>query len=93
MLLVLDCWRQKPAFGQMKKSKRSSNPSNWRKSSRRYPRWAFQAMTVTEAQGFGRQKAHVEIYRGSEYGADFVPKVKIEVVVTEKIVESAVSLS
>jgi len=54
---------------------------------------AFQAMTVTEAQGFGRQKAHVEIYRGSEYGADFVPKVKIEVVVTEKIVESAVSLS
>ena len=51
----------------------------------------LQAMTVTEAKGFGRQKGHAEIYRGSEYSADFIPKVKIEVVVAERMVESAIS--
>jgi len=40
-----------------------------------------QGMTVTEVKGFGRQKGHTEIYRGSEYTVDFLPKVKIEVVV------------
>ena len=56
-----------------------------------------QGMTVTEVKGFGRQKGHTEIYRGSEYTVDFLPKVKIEVVVddgeasavTEAIVKSA----
>ena len=42
-----------------------------------------QGMTVTEVKGFGRQKGHTEIYRGSEYTVDFLPKVKIEVVVDD----------
>jgi len=47
-------------------------------------------MTVTEVKGFGRQKGHTEIYRGSEYTVDFLPKVKIEIVVSDNQVESAV---
>jgi nitrogen regulatory protein P-II 1 len=43
----------------------------------------IQGMTVVEVKGFGRQKGHTEIYRGSEYTVDFLPKVKIEVVVTD----------
>ena len=42
-----------------------------------------QGMTVTEVRGFGRQKGHTEMYRGTEYSVDFVPKIKIEVVVAE----------
>ena len=45
-------------------------------------------MTVTEVKGFGRQKGHTELYRGAEYVVDFLPKVKIEIVVTEAQVES-----
>ena len=44
----------------------------------------IQGMTVTEVKGFGRQKGHTEIYRGSEYTVDFLPKVKIEIVVAEE---------
>ncbi|MBK8017148.1 MAG: P-II family nitrogen regulator [Betaproteobacteria bacterium] len=47
-------------------------------------------LTVTEVKGFGRQKGHTELYRGSEYVVDFLPKVKIEVVVTDTLVDSAV---
>ena len=47
-------------------------------------------MTVTEVKGFGRQKGHTEIYRGSEYTVDFLPKVKIDVVVTDTKVDAAV---
>lgn len=43
-----------------------------------------QGMTITEVRGFGRQKGHTETYRGTEYSVDFVPKMKIEVVVAEK---------
>jgi nitrogen regulatory protein P-II 1 len=46
-------------------------------------------LTVSEVKGFGRQKGHTEIYRGSEYTVDFLPKIKIEVVVIDSIVESA----
>jgi nitrogen regulatory protein P-II 1 len=45
-----------------------------------------QGMTVTEVKGFGRQKGHTEVYRGAEYKIDFLPKVKIEVIVTDEIV-------
>ena len=44
----------------------------------------IEGMTVTEIKGFGRQKGHTEIYRGSEYTVDFLPKVKIEIVVTDE---------
>lgn len=47
-----------------------------------------QGMTVTEVKGFGRQKGHTEIYRGSEYTVDFLPKVKIEIVVDDSQTES-----
>jgi nitrogen regulatory protein P-II 1 len=47
-------------------------------------------MTVTEVKGFGRQKGHTETYRGTEYRVDFLPKVKIEVVLGDELVESAV---
>lgn len=47
-------------------------------------------MTVIEVKGFGRQKGHTEIYRGSEYTVDFLPKVKIEIVLPDTVVESAV---
>ena len=47
-------------------------------------------LTVTEVKGFGRQKGHTELYRGAEYVVDFLPKVKIEVVVAETMLESAV---
>jgi nitrogen regulatory protein P-II 1 len=48
-------------------------------------------MTVTEVKGFGRQKGHTEIYRGSEYTVDFLPKVKIETVVSDNQVSQAVT--
>jgi len=48
-------------------------------------------MTVTEVRGFGRQKGHTELYRGSEYTIDFLPKVKIELVVADGIVEKVVA--
>ena len=50
-------------------------------------------MTVTEVKGFGRQKGHTELYRGAEYMVDFLPKVKIEIVVTDDIVVKKGSFS
>jgi nitrogen regulatory protein P-II 1 len=49
-----------------------------------------EGMTVSEVKGFGRQKGHTEIYRGSEYTVDFLPKIKIELVLADTIVASAV---
>jgi nitrogen regulatory protein PII len=49
-------------------------------------------VTVTEVKGFGRQKGHTEIYRGSEYTVDFLPKVKVEVVMADDMVGKAVSV-
>jgi len=50
----------------------------------------IEGMTVTEVKGFGRQKGHTEIYRGSEYTVDFLPKVKIEVAVADEVAGKAV---
>ncbi len=50
----------------------------------------IQGMTVTEVKGFGRQKGHTELYRGAEYVVDFLPKVKIEVVLEANLVERAI---
>ena len=47
-------------------------------------------MTVTEVKGFGRQKGHTELYRGAEYVVDFIPKVKVEVAVSENILDSVI---
>ncbi len=51
----------------------------------------IEGMTVTEVKGFGRQKGHTEIYRGSEYTVDFLPKIKLELVVADKQVDGAVA--
>jgi nitrogen regulatory protein P-II 1 len=50
----------------------------------------LQGITVTEAKGFGRQKGHTELYRGAEYVVDFLPKVKIEIVLADDLVEKAI---
>lgn len=52
----------------------------------------IEGMTVTEVKGFGRQKGHTEIYRGSEYTVDFLPKMKLELVVPDDRVEAAVAV-
>ena len=49
-----------------------------------------QGMTVTEVKGFGRQRGHTELYRGAEYVVDFLPKVKVEVALTEDMAERAI---
>ena len=49
-----------------------------------------QGMTVTEVKGFGRQRGHTELYRGAEYVVDFLPKVKVEVAVTDELVDQVV---
>jgi nitrogen regulatory protein P-II 2 len=49
-----------------------------------------QGMTVTEVKGFGRQRGHTELYRGAEYVVDFLPKVKVEVAVSEELVERVI---
>ena len=49
-----------------------------------------QGITVTEVKGFGRQKGHTEIYRGAEYAVDFLPKIKLELVLPDALVEQAV---
>lgn len=50
----------------------------------------IQGMTVTEVRGFGRQKGHTELYRGAEYVVDFLPKIKVEIAVTDDMVDKVV---
>lgn len=50
----------------------------------------LQGITVTEAKGFGRQKGHTELYRGAEYVVDFLPKVKLEIIVNDDLLDKAV---
>jgi nitrogen regulatory protein P-II 1 len=52
----------------------------------------YRGMTVTEVKGFGRQKGHTEVYRGAEYLVDFLPKIKLEIVTADKMVEKAISI-
>lgn len=52
----------------------------------------IQGMTVTEVKGFGRQRGHTELHRGAEYVVDFIPKVKVEIVVPDRIVEEVCSV-
>jgi nitrogen regulatory protein P-II 1 len=51
----------------------------------------IQGMTVTEVKGFGRQKGHTELYRGAEYIVDFIPKIKLEIVTSDKLAPQVVS--
>lgn len=47
-------------------------------------------MTITEVRGFGRQKGHTEVYRGTEYSVDFVPKIKVEIAISDKLAPSVI---
>ncbi|HKK52344.1 MAG TPA: P-II family nitrogen regulator [Myxococcota bacterium] len=49
-----------------------------------------EGLTVTEVKGFGRQKGHTELYRGAEYVVDFIPKIKLEIVVADELVEAVI---
>jgi nitrogen regulatory protein P-II 1 len=49
-----------------------------------------QGMTISEVKGFGRQKGHTEVYRGSEYKVEFVPKLKVEVILDDEVVDNAI---
>ncbi len=51
-----------------------------------------QGMTVTEVKGFGRQKGHTEFYRGAEYDVNFVPKIKVEIVLSDQMVDKVISI-
>ena len=50
----------------------------------------IQGMTISEVRGFGRQKGHTEVYRGSEYKVEFVPKIKLELVLDDEVLEGAI---
>ncbi len=52
----------------------------------------IQGMTVTEVKGFGRQKGHTELYRGAEYIVDFIPKIKVEIVTSDTLVQKVVGI-
>lgn len=52
----------------------------------------IQGMTVTEVKGFGRQKGHTELYRGAEYIVDFIPKIKIEIITSDNLVQKVVDI-
>ena len=52
----------------------------------------IEGMTVTEVKGFGRQKGHTELYRGAEYVVDFIPKIKIEIIVTDALAVPAIDI-
>ncbi len=52
----------------------------------------MQGMTVTETKGFGRQRGHTELYRGAEYVVDFLPKIRVDVVVDDELVDSAIEV-
>jgi nitrogen regulatory protein P-II 1 len=52
----------------------------------------IQGMTITEVKGFGRQKGHAELYRGAEYVVDFIPKIKVEIIVPDNIVDKVIEV-
>lgn len=74
----------------MKKIEAIIKPFNIDRVRDRLQEIGCQGMTVTEVKGFGRQKGHTELYRGAEYMVDFLPKVKIEVVVEDDMVQKVV---
>jgi nitrogen regulatory protein P-II 1 len=79
-----------PGHGEMKKIEAVIKPFKLDEVKEALHEVGLQGITVVEAKGFGRQKGHTELYRGAEYVVDFLPKVKIEVVCEDSVVERAV---
>ena len=78
------------AAGDMKKIEAIIKPFKLDEVKEALQEAGLQGITVTEAKGFGRQKGHTELYRGAEYVVDFLPKVKIEVVLNDEMLDRAV---
>src|SRR5690349_999384 len=95
---VLNSWRQglaSPSSGRkvkarMKKIEAIIKPFKLDEVKEALQEIGLQGITVIEAKGFGRQKGHAELYRGAEYVVDFLPKVKIEIVIGDDLVEKAI---
>jgi len=88
-----DCpagWNEEKRFGAMKKIEAIIKPFKLDEVKEALHDIGLQGITVIEAKGFGRQKGHTELYRGAEYVVDFLPKVKLEVVLEDDLVERAV---
>jgi nitrogen regulatory protein P-II 1 len=79
------------AYNNMKKIEAIIKPFKLEEVKEALAELGIEGMTVSEVKGFGRQKGHTEIYRGSEYTVDFLPKIKIEVVLTDTLLESALT--
>jgi nitrogen regulatory protein P-II 1 len=79
-----------PGVNQMKKIEAIIKPFKLDEVKEALHEVGLQGITVVEAKGFGRQKGHTELYRGAEYVVDFLPKVKIEVICEDAVVERAV---
>jgi len=92
MLAVIPLSRRRRGFGgaEMKKIEAIVKPFKLDEVREALSEVGVTGLTVTEVKGFGRQKGHTELYRGAEYVVDFLPKVRIEVVVTEGQVEPAI---
>jgi nitrogen regulatory protein P-II 1 len=76
--------------GRMKKIEAVIKPFKLDEVKNALTKIGVQGMTVTEVKGFGRQKGHTEVYRGAEYKIDFLPKAKIEVIVTDEMVTQVI---
>lgn len=76
--------------GEMKKIEAIIKPFKLDEVKTALTKMGVQGMTVSEVKGFGRQKGHTEVYRGAEYTIDFLPKVKIEIIVNDEIVTQTI---
>ena len=76
--------------GQMKKIEAIVKPFKLEEVKNALTKIGVQGMTLTEVKGFGRQKGHTEVYRGAEYKIDFLPKSKIEIIVTDELVPQVI---
>jgi nitrogen regulatory protein P-II 1 len=90
MLVPGSNWRVEEAGRQMKKIEAIIKPFKLDEVKEALQEVGLQGITVLEAKGFGRQKGHTELYRGAEYVVDFLPKVKIEIVLADEMVDGAI---
>jgi len=78
--------------GKMKKIEAIIKPFKLDEVKNALTKIGIQGMTVTEVKGFGRQRGHTEVYRGAEYKIDFLPKIKIELVITDEMVHQVIEV-
>ena len=86
----LAIWKLADSYAPMKKIEAIVKPFKMEDVKEALSEVGVEGMTVSEVKGFGRQKGHTEIYRGSEYTVDFLPKVKFEIVISDERVQRAV---